>query len=190
VAELDEYAVALRVAAVLEELEIEYTLGGSLASSLHGEPRSTNDVDFAVQLDEHQVSRLVERLGPEFVVDEAAFREAVRLGRSYQAYFLPLVLKIDFFVRGTAPLDRSEFARRLRVKVGDRASLYVATPEDSLLRKLVWFREGGEVSDRQWRDVLGILRVSGTELDRSYLERWAGDLGVADLWQRACEQQS
>jgi hypothetical protein len=74
---LDEFGVALRVAAVLDELGIEYTLGGSLASSLYGEPRSTNDVDFAVRLEEHHVARLVERLGPEFVVDEGGLREAV-----------------------------------------------------------------------------------------------------------------
>jgi hypothetical protein len=98
------------------------------------------------------------------------------------------VLKIDLFVRGTALFDRSEFARRVLVRVGDRDSLYTATPEDSLLRKLVWFRDGGEVSDRQWRDVLGILRISGSGLDRAYLEHWADQLGVRDLLQQAFDQ--
>ena len=130
---------------------------------------------------------LVERLGPDFVIDEAGLREAVRRQRSHQIYFLPLVLKIDLFVRGAAPLDDSEFARRMRVQIGERGSLSVATPEDNLLRKLMWFREGGEVSDRQWRDVLGILRVT-TALDRAYLERWAGQLGVRDLLHRSLQQ--
>jgi hypothetical protein len=188
VSDLDEYGVALRVAAVLEELGVEYTLGGSLASSLHGEPRSTNDIDFAVRLEPHHVSGLIDRLGPDFVLDEAGLREAVRQGRTYQIYFLPVVLKIDLFMRGTAPLDRSEFARRLRVRVGESASLYAASPEDSLLRKLVWFREGGDVSDRQWRDVLGILRISGPQLDREYVDRWAAELGVRDLLQPANAQ--
>jgi hypothetical protein len=185
---VDEYAVAVRVAAVLDELGIEYTLGGSLASSLHGEPRATNHVGFAVRLEEHHVPRLVERLGPDFVIDPEGLRDAIRRGRSYAVYFLPLVLKVDFFIRGAAPLDRSEFARRLRVRLGDRESLYTATPEDSVLRKLLWFREGGEVSDRQWRDVLGILRISGPGLDSAYLERWADQLGVRDLLQRASDQ--
>jgi hypothetical protein len=100
VSDLDEYGVALLVASVLDELHIEYTLGGSLASSLHGEPRSTNDIDFAVRLEPRHVSALVDRLGPQFVVDETSLREAVRVGRRYQIYFLPFVLKIDLFMRG------------------------------------------------------------------------------------------
>jgi hypothetical protein len=187
-AELDEYGVALLVGAVLDALGIEYTLGGSLASYLHGEPRSTNNIDFAVRLEEHHVPQFVERLGPEFVVDPDARREAVRDRRPYAMYFLPLVLKVDLFIRGSAPLDQSEFARRIAVRIGDRERLYSATPEDNLLRKLLWFRDGGEISDRQWRDVLGILRVSGASLDRGYLERWADQLGLRALLQRAFEQ--
>lgn len=186
--DVDEYEVALRVAAVLEEMGIEYTLGGSLASSLHGEPRATNDVDFAAKFDEEQIAAFVERLGPDFVADIEAFRMAVRLHRSHQVYFLPLALKIDFFVRGTAPFDRSEFARRIRVPLGERGALYAATAEDSLLRKLLWFKAGGEVSDRQWRDILGILRVSGRALDRAYVEDWAGQLQVNDLLTQALHQ--
>jgi hypothetical protein len=188
VTDLDEYGVALRVAAALEELGVDYTLGGSLASSLHGEPRSTNDVDFAVRLEPHQIPRLIECLGQEFMFDEESLRAAVRDGRSSQLYFLPLALKIDFFVRGAAAFDRSEFARRVRVRVGERGALYAASLEDSLLRKLVWFRLGGGVSDRQWRDVLGLVRAAATDLDRAYLEHWASELGVRDLLAQALEQ--
>ncbi len=186
--DLDEYGVALHVANVLDELAIEYALGGSLASSIHGEPRSTNDVDFAVKLREHQIAPLAARLGPQFFVDEHALRNAVRSGRSCQIYFLPLALKIDLFIRGASPFDRSEFARRVRVPLGERGTLYAASLEDSLLRKLVWFRDGGEVSDRQWRDVLGLLRASTSDLDRAYVERWAAELGVHDLLARAMDQ--
>jgi hypothetical protein len=188
VTDLDEYDVALRVAAVLDELGIEYTLGGSLATSLQGEPRATNDVDFAVRLEEHHVAGLVEHLGPDFVIDEEGLRTAVRRQRSHQFYFLPLVLKIDFFMRGATAFDRSEFARRVRVPLREQSSLCAASPEDNLLRKLVWFRDGGEVSDRQWRDILGVLRVSGARLDRSYLEQWAAELNVSDLLMRAFNQ--
>jgi hypothetical protein len=188
VGEASELDVALRFAAVLEGLGIEYALGGSLASSLQGEPRSTNDVDFAVRIEEHHVAPLVAALGPDFVVDEAGLRDAVRRRGSYQIYFLPFVLKIDVFVRGAEAFDRSEFARRVSVRVGERGSLHAAAAEDNLLRKLLWFREGGGVSDRQWRDVLGILRVSGAGLDRAYLRQWAVHLGVTDLLDQALAQ--
>jgi hypothetical protein len=188
VSEPTELDVALRFAAILEDLDIEYALGGSLASSLHGEPRSTNDIDFAVHLAPHHVAPLTARLGPDFVVDETEFGEAVRLRRPHPIFYLPFVLKIDVFVRGATSFDRSELSRRVRVAIGDRGQLWVAAAEDNLLRKLVWFREGGSVSDRQWRDVLGILRVAGMRLDRPYLQQWAEHLAVDDLLSEAFEQ--
>lgn len=182
-----ELDVALRVASAFEELGIEYALGGSVASALQGEPRATNDVDFAVRLDDRHAALLAATLGPDFDVDEESLRQAIRERSSHNIFFLPAFLKIDLFVRGAEPFDQSELSRRVRVSV-EGGSLFVAAPEDNLLRKLSWFRLGGEVSDRQWRDVLGILRVSGAALDRSYLATWAERLGLADLLSRALAQ--
>jgi hypothetical protein len=180
----DEYAVALRVAGTLERIGIEYVLGGSLASSLQGEPRSTNGIDFAVRLTLGSVPIFARELGSDFSVDEQGLVEAVRLRRSENIFFLPSVTKIDLFVRGGRPFDEREFARKVRTTIG-QSELFVASPEDNILRKLVWFRMGGETSDRQWRDVLGLFRTSPHKLDFSYMDRWATDLGVADLLRRA-----
>ena len=94
--------------------------------------------------------------------------------------------KIDFFGCGHEPFDESEFSRRRLVPVnaaGDQ--LFVKTPEDTVLRKLLWYRQGGEVSDKQWRDVVSVLRVSGPVLQVEYLDRWAAKLGVTNLLERA-----
>lgn len=186
---LDARDLALRVARVFESFGIEYALGGSVASSIQGEPRATNDIDFAVRLREDQVAELIASLGPDFAVDDVAPREAARVGGAENIFFLPDAMKVDLYVRGGTPFDESELSRRRRFPVRPTEELFVASPEDNVLRKLSWFRKGGEVSDRQWRDILGILRVSASELDWAYLRKWAASLGLADLLGRA-EQQA
>ena len=177
--------VAVLVSRALEKAGIDYAIGGSVASSFQGEPRFTNDIDFAVRLSDAQIPKLVAALGSEFSVDEEALAEAVRLRRSSNIFYLPLVTKIDLFVRGGEPFDESELARRVRVKVGSQGDeVWLASPEDNLLRKLLWYRAGGQVSDQQWRDITGIARIVGPSLDRSYLLAWARRLGVEDLLKR------
>jgi len=152
---------------------------------MDGEPRATNDIDFVIDLPIGRIEAFVRELGPDFEVDVDMIRDAVLHGRSANAFYLPLVLKIDFFGHAHGSFDEAEFDRRRLVEVRDGRSLFVKSPEDSILRKLVWYREGGQVSDRQWRDVLGILRGQGSALDAAYLERWAGRLGVEGLLYRA-----
>ena len=177
--------VALRVGRALDSLGIRYLVGGSVASSLLGEPRATNDIDLLVDMTESQVEPFAAALGPDFAVDEEALRDAIRGRRSWNIFYLPLVTKVDLFIKRTDPFDESELQRRRLVPLGPAGGLYVATAEDIVLRKLVWYREGGEVSDSQWRDVLGVLSVSGATVDPGYLRRWASSLGVADLLERA-----
>lgn len=182
---MDVIDITLRVTDALERLGIGYFLGGSLASSFQGEPRSTNDVDLVVDLREERVEALASALGPEFDVDRIALARAARERTSWNILYLPTATKFDLFLLRDAAFDRSEFERRRPVEIRAGRRLQVKSPEDSVLRKLLWFRAGGGVSDRQWRDVVQVLRHSGRDMDPAYLDRWASDLGVTELLGRA-----
>jgi hypothetical protein len=170
----------------MERAQIPYFLGGSLASSLQGEPRSTNDIDFVVDLRASQLQPFIDALGPDFDVDEEALREAISRRGSWNIFHLPSLTKVDLFLLRQGPFDASEFSRRRRVVLTPEGrGLYIKSPEDSVLRKLLWFRDGGESSTAQWRDIVQVLRVSGPKLDVSYLQEWAGRLGVEELLTRA-----
>ena len=183
----DPIEIALRVAHVLEEHDVRYVVGGSLASSISGEPRSTLDVDLLVELDEKEVAAVVASLGEEFYSDRDSIRQAIRTRSSANLIHLPSSIKVDLFIMGGSPVDEEQMERRQRLQVASDPDryLYVYTPEDILLQKLRWYRLGNEVSDRQWRDVLGIILVQGDMLDRAYLRRAARVLNVADLMEQA-----
>ncbi len=172
-----------QVSECLESLGVSYFVGGSVASTMHGEIRTTQDVDLVVELEEPHVRPLVESLRASFYIDYDAVVDAVQRRSSCNLIHLATAFKVDLFVRRERPFSRSEMARRERVDVGG-LSLPIATAEDSVLTKLEWFEKGGRVSDRQWRDVLGVIKGRGPKLDLAYLERWAVDLGVHELLQR------
>lgn len=186
---IDPYDVALAVVAVLDGLGVASTVGGSIASSFAGEPRSTIDVDIVAALEEAHVAPLASALSARFYVDADALRRAVRLRSSANLIHLETLLKVDLFVAGGTPLDAQQLARRQAVSLGSGRILHVHPPEDILLQKLRWFRQGGEVSDRQWRDIAAIVRVQGDRLDRDYLRRNAPRLDVSDLLVRALDEE-
>jgi hypothetical protein len=178
--------VALRVADALGSIGCEYFIGGSLASSIQGEPRATNDIDIVVAMVPHQVRAFSEQLGPDFEVDEEMLCDALRRGECANIFYLPMVTKIDIFALRSAPYDEVEFSRRRKVTVRESGEeLFFKAPEDTVLRKLLWYREGGEVSSKQWRDLVEVLRLSSAEIDAGYLDVWAGKLGVDALLARA-----
>ena len=185
-APVDPIDVTLRVAAAIERTGGKYFVGGSLASSLQGEPRATNDVDIVLELPLGLIAAFVRELGDDFEVDITTLRDALLHGGSCNIFFLPTVMKVDLFAIGPSAFDEMEFSRRRPVQLREgSASLVLKSPEDTVLRKLRWYEDGGRVSDRQWRDVVQVLRVSGPDMDRTYLDRWAETLGVTPLLNRA-----
>lgn len=172
-AEMDPFEITHQVVAALERQGIEYFLGGSLASSLHGEPRFTQDADLVVNLTQNCIPDLVAELSADFYLSE---QNLVHFTSGF---------KVDLMVSRQRPFDRARFQRSQLMSAGGY-EFRVATPEDMVVVKLEWFRLGGEVSDRQWRDVLSLLLLSASDV--SYMRTWSAELGVADLLERALQE--
>lgn len=182
-------AVALTpIVAAFDRLGIVYQIGGSVASSAHGTPRSTLDVDLVADLRSEHVAPLCDALRGDYYADPDLVRDAI--ARRACANFLHLTTgwKVDVFVLRDGEYDRRAFLRFVERSVAGSAPgqrFRLATAEDVLLRKLQWFRSGGEVSERPWQDVLGLLRVQADALDRAYLHEWAAKLQLDHLLERA-----
>ena len=183
----DPLKVAALVGAVLDALGIAYSIGGSLAGSFAGEPRATLDIDIVIELDATKIPGLVRALEGEFYIDEQSLHRALIERATTNAVHQATSVKVDFFIAGGTPMDADLLQRRYAVMVNEGAPerIWIHSPEDILLQKLRWFRRGGEVSDRQWRDVVAIVRTQGNRLDRSYLQSGAARLNVVDLLERA-----
>lgn len=187
--EFDPIAVALGVARVLEQQRVPYVIGGSVASTLYGEPRATMDVDFAVQLELSRVASLASALEEDFFVQIEAMRDAVARRSMFNIVRRGAMVEVDVHVRPPEGIYAEEIrrARRPKLRVDPEGFAAVATPEDTILQKLRRYQLGGGVSDRQWRDVLGVLEVLGEGLDRECLARWSAHLDVSELLERAPE---
>ena len=180
-------AVTLQVVDALEQVGARYVIGGSLASTIHGVVRTTLDTDIVADLTLKQAQPFAELLTSAFYLDLGAIRHAIRQRSSFNMIHLATMFKVDIFIPKQTPFDRQQLERRQPWAAdpdSDRL-IYVATPEDTVLAKLVWYRQGDEISDRQWRDILGVLVVQGERLDLAYMRRWAASLDVSDLLERA-----
>lgn len=182
--------VTLAVAEAPERMGVPYLVGGSLASSAHGVARATLDAHIVAEMAPGQAARFVQELGPGFYADIDAVADAAAARSSFNVIHLETMFKVDIFIPRRTPYAEAEMARRKHHVIDEQtgARLVFSTAEDTLLSKLVWYRDGQEVSERQWRDVIGILAVCGEQLDRGYLLKWAGELDVADLLERANRQ--
>ncbi|MFH1009343.1 MAG: DUF6036 family nucleotidyltransferase [Candidatus Latescibacterota bacterium] len=176
------------VAEAFEKLGIRYYIGGSVASSAYGVARSTMDVDMVSDIKPKHVRSLVSMLESSYYIDENMILDAIRRGSSFNMVHLETMLKIDVFIAKNSPYEMETFKRRRKDTLDEEqrtTEFYLASPEDIVLNKLVWFRLGGDVSDRQWHDVLGVLKVQGDLLDKKYLQHWAPELKVKDLLESA-----
>ena len=181
----DPFAEALNlIASVFGRLGIRYAIGGSLASSTRGIWRSTMYLDLIASIAPAHVDRLVEVLGPAWYADADMIRESIGSGRPFNVIHIASAQKIDIFP-ATEAFHNAQLDRASPAKVGSEGVLCpVTTAEDILLAKLRWYRAGGEVSDRQWGDVTGIL-ATNPNFDFTYARSWAARLEVEDLLDRA-----
>ena len=175
---------------VFGRLGVPYEIVGSLASCAYGVPRSTLDADIVADLRPEHAGPFVKMLGEGFYAEDAAITAAIQQRSSFNVIHFRTMFKIDIFLLRHTPFHTTAFARRRpHVVTSDpERSLYFAAPEDIVLEKLRWYEKGGRVSDRQWYDVQGVLKVQTGSLDMDYLQRWARELGVADLLHRAMEE--
>ena len=175
------------VAGVFQSLGIRFYIGGSVASSFHGAARSTLDVDLVADLRLEDVEPFTHRLGKEeFYVSQSAIEDAINRSSCFNVIHLASSFKIDIFILKSRSFDKSSMNRAVLGKV-DLQSEYqvpIASAEDTVLSKLEWYRLGNEVSERQWDDVVRVMRILGDKVDQDYLQHYAIELAVSDLLQK------
>lgn len=178
--------VTLTVVKVFDHLGIPYLIGGSLASAVFGIARATLDADLVADVRLEQIPDLVSSLESEFYIDAEMIRDAIINTGSFNLIHLETIFKVDVFILKQRPFDLNQMERRISQVIGNAPEewAYFSTAEDIILAKLEWYKAGGEKSERQWRDILGVLNLQGDRLDFQYLHNWAGRMGIQDLLRR------
>ena len=177
---------------ILLGLGIDYVIGGSVASSYYGEPRSTRDTDLLVRLPAHRLDEFLRALSGRFYAPEQSARDAVRVGGMFNIVHLATMHKFDLYPSRDTTLDEEDFARRRLVPLSPDGtnSSFLGAPEIVVLRKLDWYRRGNLASEHQWRDVLGVLKGQKERLDLDYLRRMAAALEVGELLEQALQEST
>jgi hypothetical protein len=182
----DPLQVVQKATAIFEKIGVDYCVGGSVASSLYGVPRATQDVDIVADLTERNLKIALPLLSEGFFVDEEMAKNAVKSGSSFNIIDREFIYKIDIFVQGSDDLSRQEMLRRKKFRLADSdgQSMYLCSPEDIIAHKLFWYKLGNEVSERQWNDAKNVVNVQRQQLDFDYLKKMCTDRGVSDLLER------
>lgn len=187
---IEPISVILLVTESMEKFGIPYLIAGSLASSIHGIARATRDVDIIADMLEKDIEAFKDDLKDRFYIDSEMIREAIKYHSSFNLIHLESMFKVDVYILKEDAFSKEEFKRKKKIAISlsPEKTAYVASAEDTILSKLEWFRMGGGVSDRQWNDALGILKVQRGQLDMEYLQYWARELNLADLLQRSFKE--
>lgn len=182
--------VTLIVVNVLDSLGIPYLIVGSLASSLYGLARSTLDTDLVADIKPEHVVGLQQALKDEFYISQEEINQAINQRSSFNVIHFSSVFKVDLFVPKNRPFDKRQFRNRQLIVVtsNPERSAYIASAEDTILAKLEWYKLGEEISDRQWLDILGVIKTQGDRLNLPYLREGAAELRVAELLDAALER--
>ena len=170
------------------KLSITYYIGGSIASSIYGTARATLDVDIIADITLDQVSTLVRSLIQEYYIDEQVIMEAISKSASFNLIHLETMIKIDVFIKKKDDYNELSFERKRRdtlVDDDEESDFYFASPEDIILNKLQWYKAGDQVSERQWLDIIGVMKVQNNSLNTAYLKQWAEILGLFSLLKEA-----
>jgi len=182
--------VTIQVTRVLEKLNIPYLIGGSLASTLYGMVRTTQNSDIVAEMQLEHLQPFVSALRDEFYMDVEVIVESILRHSSFNIIHRESMFKVDLFIPRPRPFFQSQLARAQKhtFLFEKEVSAKFSSPEDIILAKLEWYRLGGEVSERQWRDSLGVLKTRAGELDLGYLKKWANELRIGDLLERALNE--
>jgi len=182
--------VTLKVTGVLEKLGVPYLIGGSLASALYGMVRTTQDADIVADMRLEHLQPFVSALQDEFYLDDEMMADSIRRNTSFNIIHRESMFKVDVFIPRPRPFLQSQLARAQKqtFTFETEVSAKFASPEDAILSKLEWYRMGGETSETQWRDILGVMKTRAGELDLDYLRKWAKELQVNDLLERALRE--
>ncbi len=173
----------------LENLNLSYFITGSTVTIFYGEPRFTNDIDVVVDLPEKQVPAFCRQFPEaEFYLSEEAVRDAIERRSQFNIIHPRSGLKIDVMIPPASEFNTSRFARARRIHAGADWDALFATPEDAIIKKLEYYREGG--SDKHLRDIAGVLKTSGPEIDLEYLEFWIQSLELSEVWRSVRQKMS
>jgi hypothetical protein len=185
----DEILTALEpVIKAFDELGISYYVGGSVASSVYGIARTTMDIDLISNLNQYQVKPLVQKLKPYYFIDEDMILDAIKSESTFNLIHLETMIKIDVFILKEKYYDKKVFERKHKDIISDEPDsiqVYLCSAEDIILNKLIWFESGGSISENQWKDIIGVIKVQDKSLNKEYLETWAKELGISDLLNKA-----